>query len=91
MKAGRPKGITKYKKPKPFTAGRHQQRLDALLAKKQKLEMLEALIQTHEKTPNPDFELIRNMKRRANDVRSQFRVLSTVSQDEQEELISQWR
>ena len=56
---------------------KHQERLDRLYAKKQKLEMLEALIETYENDPKLDHEHIRDLKKRCNEVRSQLRVLST--------------
>jgi len=56
---------------------KHQERLDKLHAKKQKLEMLEALIEAYECEPTLDHEHLRDLKKRTNEVRSQLRVLST--------------
>lgn len=60
------------------TSGRYKERLSQLRAKKQKLAILEALIKMHEERAKPDFTYIRHLKRKANDVRAQKNVLSTV-------------
>ena len=72
--AGRPKELTRYKHRKPtFDAGRHEERLNKLRAKQQKIEMLEALLQMA-----TTLEEINNIKHRLHKKRAQFRVLSTV-------------
>lgn len=78
--AGRPKGAhTRYKNRKAFhEPGRYKERLDKLYNKKLKLEMLNSLILTHEQQPKPNYDEIRELKRRANEVRNQLAVMSTI-------------
>jgi len=81
--AGRPKGLPFLRQRRAYkVAGRYQQRLDSLHAKRQKVEMLETLISEHEKQSNPDIDYIHDLKKRANECRSQLRVLSTIEPDE---------
>lgn len=71
--------IVPMKQYKTFvTSGRYKERLNHVRAKRQKLEMMETLISEHEQGRCPDNEYIRDLKRRANEVRSQLSVLSTV-------------
>jgi hypothetical protein len=78
MKAGRPRSTLPVKHRKPnFEAGRYYKRLENLLAKRQKLEMIETLLNMYENLKPLDVEYVRDLKRRANEVRSQLRVLST--------------
>lgn len=73
------KDVRPVKQYKTFvTSGRYKERLEHVNAKKQKLATMETLIHMHEQAKNPDYEYIRELKRRTNDVRSQLSVLSTV-------------
>ncbi len=73
----RQKSILPFKRPKEFhEAGRHYKRIEGLIAKRDKLHMMETLIATYEKDPKQQ-EYVRDLKRRANEVRSQLAVLST--------------
>lgn len=77
--SGRPKTLLRpFKQPKEFhESGRYYKRLENLVAKRQKVEMMETLIAAHETQTKPDFDYIRDLKRRANEVRAQLAVLST--------------
>ncbi len=76
----RQKSILPYKRPKEFhEAGRHYKRVEGLLAKRDKLHMMEAIVTATEKKPDHDREYVRDLKRRANEVRSQLAVLSTTN------------
>jgi hypothetical protein len=57
---------------------RHQERVARLLRKREKLEMLESLILEHEKSVHPDLDYLKSLKKRANDIRTQLSVISTV-------------
>ncbi len=77
--SGRPKTNFPFKHNKEFhEAGRYYKRLEDLLAKKQKVAVMESLILMHETQTKPDFKYLRDLKQRTNEVRSQLRVLSTV-------------
>lgn len=81
--AGRPHKTKPYKQRRLYRLGsRYEQRIQQLYEKKQKLEMLEALIWCHERVEKPDLEEIRKLKKRANEVRAQLTVLSTVDPNE---------
>lgn len=82
--SGRPQNNPKkYKVRKSYhLPGRYKERLDALHAKKQKLEMLSALLYSHEHAAVPDLDEIKAIKKRANEVRAQLAVLSTVEPDD---------
>jgi len=76
--SGPVKRLKPIKQRKPFVSpGRYEVRLKRLRDKKKKVEIMESLIEMHENRTNPDVEYIRGLKRRANEVRSQLRVLST--------------
>jgi len=80
MSAGRPKALRPIKHQKTFySPGRYKERVNKLHAKKQKVEMLEALIVEYEKL---DPEYVRDLKRRCNEQRSQLSVLSTIEPEE---------
>ena len=49
-----------------------------MLNKRDKLLMVEALIFEHERADNPDVVEIKDLKRRANDLRTQIAVSSTL-------------
>lgn len=78
--SGRPKSeLTPLKRYKRFmTAGRYDERIRKLCEKKQKLEMMESIILMQELNPKHNKTYVCDLKRRANEVRSQLAVLSTV-------------
>ena len=78
MNRGRPcSSPTRYKHHKAYVLpGRYEDRLNNLKAKKQKLEMLHAIIQTRERL-NPAHPELKRLLKRANEVRAQLLVLST--------------
>lgn len=49
-----------------------------MVAKREKLGVLEALIVANENADNPDAEYVRGLKRRANELRNQLYVTSTL-------------
>lgn len=55
---------------------KYAERLRNLSDKVDKLHMLEALLHDHEKKTDPDVEYIRDLKRRANEIRTQIKVTS---------------
>jgi hypothetical protein len=71
--------MTTRKSPN-FSRETRERRLDNLRSKQQKLEMIEALITEHESVRRPDFSYLKKLRRQANEVRSQIKVLSTVEQ-----------
>jgi hypothetical protein len=78
--SGRPRNDSPpLKRYKSFhSAGRYKERVEQLHQKKQKLETMESLIQMHETQVKPDFDYIRDLKKRANEVRAQLAVMSTI-------------
>lgn len=81
MNTGRPKllpSVRPFKHKKEYhIPGCHYKRVENLLAKQQKLQTLKSLIVMYEAQDNLDIEYIRDLKRRANEIRSQLAVLST--------------
>jgi len=62
--------------PRP-NRDRHQRRLDALLAKREKLAAMEKLIEEWEAFPDLDMDYLKDLRKRTNEVRQQLAVLST--------------
>ena len=55
----------------------HKQKVEHMLRKRDKLQMLEALIVVHEDANDIDIEYLTDLKKRANELRNQLHVSST--------------
>jgi len=55
-----------------------QEKIQHMINKRDKLAMIEALIFSHERAFNPDVNEIKDLKRRANELRTQLAVTSQV-------------
>lgn len=54
-----------------------RRRIQNMLNKRDKLAMVEALLYSHERAPSPDTTYIKQLKKQANELRTQIAVSST--------------
>jgi hypothetical protein len=57
---------------------RNEQRINALRNKRDKLDMLERLIDAHTKQTKPDYKYLKKLHQRTNRLRVELAVISTV-------------